>query len=91
MTKEVIAIEIKQMPEIENLEVTVEEYLEGMAAGIDILELKRLKISGIPEDLALEVMKITPRVINGTATPEEIVRGIMILTPSLREQLTDKN
>ncbi|BAZ32689.1 hypothetical protein NIES4074_51950 [Cylindrospermum sp. NIES-4074] len=82
-------MENKQMPEIEDLEVTVEEYLEGMAAGIDVLELERLKRRGIPENLALEVMEIAPRVINGTATPEEIVRGIMILTPSLREQLTD--
>jgi hypothetical protein len=64
------------MLEIENLGVSVEEYLDGLAVGIDILELKRL-----------EVMAITPKVINGTATPEEIVRGIMILTPSLRQQI----
>ncbi|QIR41783.1 hypothetical protein HCG51_33980 (plasmid) [Tolypothrix sp. PCC 7910] len=72
---------------MENLGVTVEEYLDGLAAGIDILELKRLEARRIPTNLALEVMAITPKVIDGTATPEEIVRGIMILTPSLREQL----
>ncbi|MFM7408199.1 MAG: hypothetical protein ACKO3K_16470 [Cuspidothrix sp.] len=77
------------MPELEDLGVTVEEYLEGMSKGIDVLELKRLKMLGIPEELALEVMEIAPRVINGTATPEEIVRGIKILTPSLRATITD--
>ncbi|MBC6435881.1 hypothetical protein FM036_42740 [Nostoc sp. HG1] len=75
------------MLEIENLGVSVEEYLDGLAAGIDILELKRLEAKGIPTNLALEVMAIVPKVINGTATPEEIVRGLMILTPSLRQQL----
>ncbi len=70
------------MLEIENLGVSVEEYLDGLAAGIDVLELKRLEAKGIPTNLALEVMALTPKVINGTATPEEIVRGIMILTPS---------
>lgn len=76
------------MSEIEDLGVSVEEYLEGLAAGIDILELKRLQSRGIPENLALEVMEITERVTKGTATPEEVVRGLMILTPSLREKLT---
>jgi hypothetical protein len=75
------------MSEIENFGVTVEEYLDGLAVGIDILELKRLEAKGIPTNLALEVMAITPKIINGTATPEEIVRGVMILTPSLREQI----
>ena len=75
------------MLEIENLGVTVEEYLDGLAAGIDVLELKRLEAKGIPKNLALEVMAIAPKVINGTATPEEIVRGLMILTPSLRQQI----
>ncbi|MEH2379774.1 MAG: hypothetical protein V7K27_12965 [Nostoc sp.] len=75
------------MLEIENLGVSVEEYLDGLAAGIDILELKRLEAKGIPTNLALEVMAIVPKVINGTATPEEVVRGLMILTPSLRQQL----
>ncbi|MDF5734840.1 MULTISPECIES: hypothetical protein [unclassified Nostoc] len=75
------------MLEIENLGVSVEEYLDGLAAGIDILELKRLEAKGIPTNLALEVMAIVPKVINGTATPEEVVRGLMILTPSLRQQV----
>ena len=75
------------MLEIENLGVSVEEYLDGLAAGIDVLELKRLEAKGIPTNLALEVMATTQKVINGTATPEEIVRGIKILTPSLRQQL----
>jgi hypothetical protein len=75
------------MSEIENLGVTVEEYLDGLAAGIDVLELKRLEARGIPTNLALEVMTITQKVIDGTATPEEVVRGIMILTPSLRKQI----
>ncbi len=71
------------MSEIENWGVSVEEYLEGLAAGIDVLELKQLEAKGIPTNLALEVMAIVPKVVNGTATPEEIVRGLMILTPSL--------
>jgi hypothetical protein len=75
------------MSEIESFGVTVEEYLDGLAVGIDILELKRLEAKGIPTNLALEVMAITPKIINGTATPEEIVRGVMILTPSLRQQI----
>jgi hypothetical protein len=61
--------------------------LDELAAGIDVLELKRLEASGIPTNLALEVMAIVPKVIDGTATPEEIVRGLMILTPSLRQQI----
>lgn len=75
------------MSEIENLGVSVEEYLDGLAAGIDILELKRLEASGIPTNLALEVIAIAQKTIDGTATPEEIVRGLMILTPSLRQQI----
>ncbi|MEH2389878.1 MAG: hypothetical protein V7K14_29780 [Nostoc sp.] len=75
------------MLEIEDLGVSVEEYLEGLRAGIDVLELKRLEAKGIPTNLALEVMTIAPKIINGTATPEEVVRGLMILTPSLRQQL----
>ncbi|MEH2373517.1 hypothetical protein [Nostoc sp.] len=75
------------MLEIEDLGVTVEEYLDGLTAGIDVLELKRLEARGIPTNLALEVMTIAPKIINGTATPEEVVRGLMILTPSLRQQL----
>ncbi|WP_242055023.1 hypothetical protein [Nostoc flagelliforme] len=31
------------MSEIENLGVSVEEYLDGLAEGIDVLELKRLE------------------------------------------------
>ncbi|MCC5622835.1 hypothetical protein [Nostoc sp. CHAB 5715] len=46
------------MSEIENLGVSVEEYLDGLAAGIDILELKRLEARGIPTNLALEVIAI---------------------------------
>lgn len=75
------------MSEIENLGVSVEEYLDGLAAGINILELKRLEASGISTNLALELMAITPKVIAGTATPEEVVRGLIILTPSLRQQI----
>ncbi|MEH1921522.1 hypothetical protein [Nostoc sp.] len=44
------------MMEIENLGVTVEEYLDGLTAGIDVLELKRLEARGIPTNLALELM-----------------------------------
>ncbi|MBE9210942.1 hypothetical protein IQ244_31470 [Nostoc sp. LEGE 06077] len=75
------------MSEIENLGVSVEEYLDGLAAGIDVLELKRLEAKGIPTNLALEVMAIMPKVIDGTATPEEVVRGLMIMSPSLRQQI----
>ncbi|GAX46283.1 hypothetical protein NIES4075_73040 [Tolypothrix sp. NIES-4075] len=75
------------MSQTEDYGVTQEEYLDGLAAGIDVLELKRLEARGISTNLALEVMAIAPKVIDGTATPEEIVRGIMILTPSLRQQI----
>ncbi len=75
------------MSEIRDYGVTVEEYLDGLAVGIDILELRSLEARGIPTDLALELMTITPKVVDGTATPEEVVRGLMILTPSLRKQL----
>ncbi|WP_179048528.1 hypothetical protein [Nostoc sp. TCL26-01] len=34
--------------------------MDGLAAGIDILELKRLEASGIPTNLALELMAIMP-------------------------------
>lgn len=77
------------MSNLENLGVTVEEYLEGMVAGIDILELKRLENQGIPTHLAVELMEITEKVVNKTATEAEIVRGLIIITPSLREQLID--
>jgi hypothetical protein len=73
--------------EIEDLGISVEEYLKGLEAGVDVLELERLKRHGIPENLALEVIEITSRITNGTATPEEITRGLMILTPSLRDKL----
>lgn len=75
------------MSEIRDYGVTVEEYLDGLAAGIDILELRRLEASGIPTHLALELMTITPKVIDGTATPEEVVRGLLIMSPSGRKQL----
>ncbi|WP_414571525.1 hypothetical protein [Nostoc sp. CCY 9925] len=45
-----------------------------MAAGIDILELRRLEASGIPTDLALELMAIAPKVADGTTTAEEAPR-----------------
>ncbi len=63
------------MLEIEDLGVSVEEYLDGLAAGIDILELKRLEARGIATNLALEVMAITPKVINGTATQPRDCQG----------------
>ena len=78
------------MPEIRDFGVSVEEYLEGLEAGIDVLELKRLEASGIPTSMALEVMTIAERVQAGTATPEEVVRGLQILTPSMRQQLIEE-
>jgi hypothetical protein len=77
------------MVDIRDDNVTVEEYLESMAQGIDLLELRRLEACGIPTDLALECMKIHERLVQGVATPEEVVRGLMILTPSLRAKLND--
>ena len=51
------------MLKIENLGVSVEEYLDGLAAaGIDILELKRLEAKGIPTNLALEAIEISSKV-----------------------------
>jgi hypothetical protein len=75
------------MSEIEDLGVTVEEYLDGLASGINVLELKRLEASGIPTKLALEIMVIMEKMINHTATPEEVVRALMILSPRMRQQL----
>ena len=75
------------MPEIRDFGVSVEEYLEGLESGVDILELRRLEAVGIPTRLALEVMTIVERIQSGTATSEEVVRGLQILTPSLRENL----
>ncbi len=75
------------MSKIEDYGVTVEEYLEGLAAGIDILELRSLEARGIPTNLALEVMAIIPKVANGTATPEEICRSLLIMSPTGRQQL----
>lgn len=37
-----IQLKMEIVSNIENLEVTVKYYLAGLAAGIDILELKRL-------------------------------------------------
>ncbi|WP_407892022.1 hypothetical protein [Scytonema sp. NUACC26] len=78
------------MSEIRDYGVTVEEYLDGLAAGIDILELKSLEASGIPTHLALELMATMPKVANGTATLEEIIRGMLIMSPSGRKQLEEK-
>jgi hypothetical protein len=75
------------MSEIKDYGVTVEEYLDGLASGIDILELKRLEASGIPTHLALELMEIMSKVVDGTATPEEVCRGLLIMSPSGRKQL----
>ncbi|BAZ17764.1 hypothetical protein NIES4071_96440 [Calothrix sp. NIES-4071] len=71
--------------EIQDYGVTVEEYLDGMEKGIDILELRSLEEWGVPTDLALELMTIMPKVANGTATPDEIVRSLMIMSPPLRQ------
>ena len=75
------------MPEIQDFGVTVDEQLDGVDAGSDIFELRRLETSGIPTDLALELMAIMPKVANGTASPEEIVRGLRIMSPSRRKEL----
>ncbi len=74
------------MAEIEDWGVTVDEYLEGLAQGIDILEVKRLEAKGIPYHLAIEAIEIQKKIINGTATHEDIVRGLIIMTPSLRDK-----
>jgi hypothetical protein len=82
-------MENEQKPEIQDYGITVEEYLAGMEKGIDVLELERLKRSGIREDLALEVMKIMECIIAGTATSEQIVRGLVILTPKMHDKLNE--
>lgn len=73
------------MPEIEDYGITVEEYLEGLEKGVDVLELRRLEEWGVPTDLALELMTLIPKVANRTATPDEIVRSLMIMSPPLRQ------
>lgn len=73
------------MAEIEDYGITVEEYLEGLEKGVDVLELRRLEEWGVPTDLALEVMTLIPKVANRTATPDEIVRSLMIMSPPLRQ------
>ncbi|MGG6265430.1 hypothetical protein ACQ4M3_24385 [Leptolyngbya sp. AN03gr2] len=75
------------MPDIEDFGVSIEEYLAWLESGIDVLELRRLESTGIPTALALEVMAIMERVQSGTATPEEVVGGLQILSPKLRQQL----
>lgn len=75
------------MSEIRDYGVTVEEYLDGLANGVDILELRRLEASGIPTHFALELMTIMPKVENGTATPEEVVRGLLMMSSTGRKQL----
>jgi hypothetical protein len=74
-------------PKIEDYGVSVEEYLEGLESGINILELRSLEASGIPTKLALEAMKIMEHIEAGIATPEEVVRGLQILSPSMRATL----
>ena len=54
------------MSNIENLGVTLEDYLAGLAAGIDILELKDLENQGIPRVPAQRTR--TPAQGTGTAT-----------------------
>jgi len=83
--------EIDHDPAIEDPCITVEEYLESMAAGIDILEIKRLEKSGIPYELALDVIEITQKIIQGAASDEDIFRALCILTPSLRPLLKQDN
>jgi hypothetical protein len=78
------------MPEIEDYGVTIEEYLEGLESGIDILELRSLEASGIPTSMALELMNIMKRLTEGIATPEEVVRGLQIMSPKLRAQLIEE-
>jgi hypothetical protein len=73
------------MAEIEDYGITVEEYLEGLEKGVDVLELRRLEEWGVPTDLALELMTLIPKVANRTATPDEIVRSLMIMSPPLRQ------
>lgn len=73
------------MAEIEDYGITVEEYLEGLEKGVDVLELRRLEEWGVPTDLALELMTLMPKVANRTATPDEIVRSLMIMSPPLRQ------
>jgi hypothetical protein len=76
-------------PKIEDWGVTVEEYLEGMAQGIDILEIRSLEARGIPTHLAIEVFHTHRKIINKTATPEEVVRGLMILSPNLIQKVIE--
>lgn len=73
-------------PRIDDFGISVEEYLEGLAQGIDVLEVKSLEQWGIPSELVMELIEINDRVSNGTATPEEIARGLKIMSPPIRQQ-----
>ncbi|BAS60357.1 hypothetical protein NIES2135_64320 (plasmid) [Leptolyngbya boryana NIES-2135] len=80
------SIEGNKTPRIDDFGVTVEEYLEGLAKGIDILEVRSLERWGIPSELVMELIEINKRVSNGTAKPEEVVRGLQIMSPPIRRQ-----
>ena len=73
------------MTEIEDLGVTVEEYLEAQADGIDLLEVKGLEAWGIPREYVMELITLVAKVQSGTATEEEVVRGLCIMSPPIRQ------
>lgn len=80
------SIDKETPPRIDDFGISVEEYLEGLAQGIDILEVKSLERWGIPSELVMELIEINDRVSHGTATPEEIARGLRIMSPPIRQQ-----
>jgi hypothetical protein len=84
------SINRKEPPRVDDFGVSVEEYLEGLAKGVDILEVRSLEQWGIPSELVMELIEINQRVSNGTATPEEVVRGLQIMSPPIRKQRMDE-
>ena len=72
------------MAEIEDLGVTVEEYLEAQAGGIDLLKIKGLEAWGIPREYVMELITLVAKVQSRTAT-EEVVRELCIMSPPIRQ------
>ena len=73
------------MAEIEDLGVTVEEYLEAQAGGIDLLKIKGLEAWGIPREYVMELITLVAKVQSRTATEEEVVRELCIMSPPIRQ------
>lgn len=77
---------------IKDFNLSVEAYLEGLANGIDLLLVKRLEAWGAPSHLVLELIALTEKVQDETATDADIVRVVAIVSPLvLRRSVTPRS